>query len=233
MGNVSRRAFVRRTGAAAAALAVPACDSLTGRLESRRASYSFFNGDEAAFIEAAVARLIPADDVGPGALEADVPVFMDRQLGGAWGAGAGMYQSGPWHEVPAELGYQLPFTPAEVFRKAIRAINEELSNSDAGPFADLDPGAQDDYLRVLEEDDRDLGGVPANVFFDHLLRLTVEGFFADPIYGGNRDMLAWKMVGFPGAYANYYEFVDQYGIAFNRPPVSLAEGRGGHLNRNV
>src|SRR5438309_1344832 len=66
-----------------------------------------------------------------------------------------------------------------------------------------------------------------HVFFDSLLSMVIEGFFCDPVYGGNRDMVAWKMIGFPGAYANYYNLVDQHGVAFNREPMSLAEnGRG-------
>lgn len=227
MANVSRRAFIQGAGAVAAALAVPGCDRLTRQAENRRASYSFFNADEAAFIEHAVARLIPADETGPGALEADVPVYIDRQLAGAWGAGARLYRAGPWQSGVPELGYQLPFTPAEVFRNALRAIREELGETDGGEFAALDTEAQDAYLRTLEEEERDLGGVPSNIFFQYLLSMTVEGFFADPIYGGNKDMVGWKLVGFPGAYANYYEFVDQHGITFNRPPMSLAQKTSG------
>lgn len=230
MADVSRRAFLQGAGAVAATLALPGCDDLTRRAGSRQASYTFFNADEAAFIEPAVARLIPADETGPGALEADVHVYIDRQLSGAWGAGAGMYQSGPWLPTPAELGYQLPFTPAEVFRKALRAIVDELRDTDAGDFASLDADAQDAYLRALEEEERDLGGVPSNTFFQYLLDMTVEGFFADPVYGGNRDMVGWKLIGFPGAYANYYELVDQHGIAFDRPPVSIGEGSGGTID---
>ncbi len=226
MANVSRRTFLTGAGALAATLAASACEPLTSGTGTRRPSYSFLNSDEASFIESAVARLIPADELGPGALEADVPVYIDRQLGGAWGAGAGRYQSGPWRPGEPELGYQLPFTPAELFRNAIRAIAAELEASDAGAFASRDPTAQDDYLRSLEEDERDLGGVPSNIFFQALLDMAIEGFFADPIYGGNRDMVGWKLVGFPGAYANYYELVDQYGIEFKRPPISLAQAGG-------
>src|SRR5271168_4066151 len=59
-------------------------------------AYLFFNADEARFIEAACERLIPADELGPGALLAAVPLYLDRQLGGAWGAGERLYRSGPW-----------------------------------------------------------------------------------------------------------------------------------------
>lgn len=225
MANVSRRAFLHGAGTAAAALVVPGCETRSGAGEDRR-TYTFLNAEEASFIEAAVARLIPADENGPGALEADVPVFIDRQLASAWGAGAGLYQAGPWLSGSEQQGYQLPFTPAELFRKALAAIGDELRRSGSGGFAGLGPAEQDAYLKGLEEDDRDLGGMPAKIFFQYLLDTTVEGFFADPIHGGNRDMVGWKLVGFPGAYANYYEFVDRYGITFDRPPRSIADAHG-------
>jgi gluconate 2-dehydrogenase gamma chain len=83
----------------------------------------FFNNDEAAFIEAAVARLIPKDDQWGGALEADVPNYIDKQLAGAWGAGERLNRSGPWQPGTPSQGYQLPFTPAELFRAALAALN--------------------------------------------------------------------------------------------------------------
>ncbi|HEX3159499.1 MAG TPA: gluconate 2-dehydrogenase subunit 3 family protein [Gemmatimonadaceae bacterium] len=230
MANVSRRAFLQSAGAVAAALAVPACDRLAPKSGGRRASYSFFNADEAAFVEPAVARLIPADDLGPGALEAGVPTYMDRQLAGAWGAGAGLYRGGPWRAGQPGQGYQLPFTPAELFRKALRAIREDLAESAPDGFGALPVAEQDAYLRALDEGGRDLGGVPSEAFFGTLLGLTVEGFFSDPVYGGNQDMVGWKLVGFPGAYANYYEFVDQHGIAFRRPPMSLGQDASGSIH---
>ena len=61
--------------------------------------------------------------------------------------------------------------------------------------------AQDAYLKSLESGAHELDGQPLAVFFDMLLKMTVEGFFSDPVYGGNRDMVAWRMSGFPGAHA--------------------------------
>ena len=97
-------------------------------------AYLFFNREEAAFIEAAVARLIPRDDKWGGALEAGVPNFLDKQLGGAWGAGERLYRSGPWQPGTPSQGYQLPFTPAELFRTALTAINRELADAGEGRF---------------------------------------------------------------------------------------------------
>jgi len=215
--DASRRRLFKAAGAAGLAAAVP----LPAAAQPHPA-YLFFNASEAAFVEAAVARLIPKDELGPGALEAAVPAFIDRQLAGAWGAGERLYRSGPWREGTPSQGYQLPFTPAELFRNALRGV-------DAG-FAGMPPQEQDAYLRALEKEKRDLGGVPSDVFFKALLAATMEGFFADPVYGGNRDMAGWKLIGFPGAYANYYELVDQHNVRFTAPPMSLGQEARGQIH---
>ena len=230
MAKISRRSFLKSAGVAAAVIVAPGCERSPQQAANQRQRYSFFNPDEAVFIEGAVARLIPADETGPGALEADVPVYIDRQLAGAWGAGADLYRSGPWQSGKPEQGYQLPFTPAELFRNALRAITDDLRKSNRGSFAKLNAEDQDTYLQSLEKESRDLSGVPSDVFFESLLEMTIEGFFSDPAYGGNKNMIGWKLIGFPGAYANYYEFVDQHGIAFNRPPMSLAQDANGTVH---
>jgi gluconate 2-dehydrogenase gamma chain len=219
MEKISRRSLLKGAGAAAATFVVGGCER---QASDDRLTYTFLNADEAAFIEPAVARLIPSDETGPGALEAGVPTFIDRQLAGAWGAGEQLYRQGPWHSATPEFGYQLPFTPAELFRNALRAVNDELRRSNRD-FRTLATEQQDAYLEALEKGSRDLGGVPSKIFFESLLEITVEGYFCDPAYGGNKDMVSWKLIGFPGAYANYYELVDQHGVAFNRPPMSLGQ----------
>jgi gluconate 2-dehydrogenase gamma chain len=231
MDPLSRRSLFKGAGAAAAAAAVGSgCERSPQQAARPGPSYAFLDADEASFIEAAVARLIPADETGPGALQADVPTFIDRQLAGAWGAGEGLYRSGPWQPGKPEQGYQLPFTPAELFRHALRAIAEDLRKTNRSSFAKLKAEDQDAYLRALERESRDLGGVPSNIFFASLLEMTIEGFFSDPVYGGNKGMVGWKLIGFPGAYANFYEFVDQHGIAFTRPPMSLAQDARGTVH---
>jgi gluconate 2-dehydrogenase gamma chain len=225
----SRRKFLKSAGMAAATVtATPA--ALAAQADSATQGdaapqYLFFTPEEAAFIEAAVARLIPSDEAGPGAAEAGVANYIDKQLNGAWGGGARLYRSGPWRRGEPTQGYQLPFTPAELFRTACRALRAEDAKNGKS-FGERDAAAQDAYLRDLQESDRDLNGVPAKVFFESLWGMTVEGFFSDPVYGGNKDMVSWKMIGFPGAYATYYHLVDQHGIAFERPPMSMGqEGR--------
>jgi gluconate 2-dehydrogenase gamma chain len=191
-------------------------------------TYLFFSVAEAAFMEAAVDRLIPPDEVGPGANEAGVVTFIDRQLAGAWGAGERLYRSGPWAAGTPSQGYQLPFTPAELFRNALRALVQQ--GQQATPFEKLQGPQQDEWLTRLQNGTDALEGVPAKTFFESLLAMTIEGYFGDPAYGGNRDARAWAMVGFPGAYGNYYELVDRHGIAFDLPPRSFAQDGGGHVH---
>ncbi|MBV8360801.1 MAG: gluconate 2-dehydrogenase subunit 3 family protein [Deltaproteobacteria bacterium] len=246
MGQISRRAMIKTIGGwllTAAGLAFRVAKADEGRSPAvanhRRpvarsndpppTTYIFFNPEEAAFIEAAVARLIPADEEWGGALEAGVPNYIDKQLVGAWGAGERLYRSGPWYPGTPEQGYQLPFTPGELFHTALGAINK---SGDGVRFVKMTPNDQDAYLKRLEEGGKDLGGVPSNVFFAQFLELTLEGFFADPVYGGNRDMISWRMIGFPGAYASYYDLVDKHGIKLDRPPMSLAEDARGHVHMN-
>lgn len=240
--DLTRRFMLKATGAigasmlsaggaaAAAARGPDACSSGVARAapDASPTTYIFLNREEAAFIESAVARLIPADTKWPGALEAGVPNYIDKQLAGAWGTGERLYRSGPWRPGTPTQGYQLPFTPAELFHTALAAIDKDLAAA-ATPFSKMNSERQDAYLRGLETGGKDLGGVPSEVFFDHLWQCTLEGFFSDPVYGGNRDMTAWRMVGFPGAYASYYELVDHHGIKIDRAPTSLAEDAHGHV----
>jgi gluconate 2-dehydrogenase gamma chain len=244
MNELPRRRFFRAAGAAAATLAAQSNvlaappdhtmpDGMTGA--SAPQGYLFFQPDEAAFIEAAVERLIPGDETGPGARQAGVQFFLDKQLGGAWGAGERLYRSGPWQTGTPSQGYQLPFVPAELFRTALRAIADDVKRKQGKSFAQLPASDQDAYLKSLQSGSFDLNGVPCAVFFESLLGLTIEGYFGDPVYGGNKDMASWKMIGFPGAYADYYHLVDQHGMAYTRPPVSLAQNGKGviHIHPDI
>jgi gluconate 2-dehydrogenase gamma chain len=236
MSTISRRELLAKVGLAGLAAAINpqarARETAHAEHEHRKGEpaetseqgetqYLFFNREEAQFIEAAVARLIPTDQ-HPGAIEAGVPNYLDKQLGGAWGAGARLYMSGPWAPARPGLGYQLPLTPGELFHTAIKAINAELAKSDS-PFWEMPPEQQDEYLHRLEDGKVDLNGVPSDIFFSQLREMTVEGFFSDPVYGGNQDMVGWKMIGFPGAYASYYDLIDKHGIKLEREPVSLGQ----------
>ncbi len=221
--NPSRRRLLRAAGAGIA-VTIP-LRRVDAQPSAALQPYEFFSAAEARFVEAAAARLIPADELGPGALEAGVPRFIDRQLAGAYGAGARLYRAGPWRTGTPSQGYQLPHTPAELFRTAVRAIQSDLAQK--GGFDQLDPHAQDGYLDALSQGKVGLGAAGTSEFFEMLLAPTMEGYLGDPAYGGNLGMEAWKMIGFPGAYSNYYEMVGR-NLPLGAAPASLAEG--GHIH---
>jgi gluconate 2-dehydrogenase gamma chain len=194
----------------------------------------FLKQSERAFLKAAVDRLIPRDEHGSGAVEAGVVEFIDQQMAGDWGRGKMLYRHGPFRKGTPMQGYQLEYTPAELFRRSIAAIGEHFSGQGTS-FDQLTAEQKDAYLASLEKGESDLNGVPSNVFFEFLWKHTVEGFFADPIYGGNKNKVGWKYVGFPGAYADYYNLVDRHGLEFHREPVGIGEGAAhsmsGHQGR--
>lgn len=223
-----RRRFLKSSVGAIGVAAVPAA-SVPASVSAaephahggsaRAAKYMFFSAAEVAFVDAAVARLIPADELGPGAKEAGVTYFIDQQLFGGWGTMAKMYRQGPYAEGTPQQGYQSPLTPQEIFRVAIREINQHLGK----PFEKLAAKEQDEVLKNLEEGKLALESVPSRFFFNLLLEGTIDGFFADPIYGGNRDKVGWKLVGFPGVAAVYTTLVDKHGVPYNAEPVSIAD----------
>ena len=199
-------------------------------LGSLEEAYTFFTPPEAAFIEAAVARLIPADELGPGALEAGVAYFIDRELQGTFGTMAKNYRQGPWGEGTPEQGYQLSLTPQQLYRLGIEATNRYCQQNYEESFDQLSSEQQDQVLEGLEKGTISLDEIPAKTFFDLLHDNTVEGFFADPAYGGNRDKIGWRLVGFPGGAAHYVDLIEEY---YNQPyqvePVSIADVQQGKV----
>lgn len=187
-----------------------------------RPGYIFFSPAEAAFVEAAAARLIPSDATGPGAIEAEVPRFIDRQLAGPYGEGDRFYLQPPFPKGQPTQGWQMG-APASVYRASIAAVDAWASATYGRAFVALDPATQNSALKALEEGKADLGGgADAKAFFTLLLQNMIEGYFADPIYGGNRGMSAWAMIGFPGARYDLTPWVSRYGERYALPPVGLA-----------
>jgi gluconate 2-dehydrogenase gamma chain len=188
--------------------------------------FSYFTPVEFTFVEAAVARLIPNDELGPGAREAGVATFIDRQLSGPYGRAETWYMQGPWKQGTDQQGYQLKLTPAQLYRTAIADIGDWCSKNGKRPFAENDTNAQDEMLHDLEKGNITLARAPAKDFFTMLLQNTVEGFLADPMYGGNRNFVGWKLIGFPGPRYNYVAEIDQYGKHYAMPTIGLL-GRDG------
>ncbi len=189
--------------------------------------YQFLTEAEVAFLNAAVARLIPADDLGPGAKEAGATFFIDRQLAGPYGQAAHWYMQGPWATGEKTQGYQSRMSPAELYRAAIKSIDDHCRKTlNSRAFAALSADEQDQTLSGLEKGEIKLTDVDAQTFFDLLLQNTVEGFFSDPLYGGNRDMVGWKLIGFPGARYDYRPYVGKHNQKLTFEPVGIT-GRPG------
>ncbi|HVQ31118.1 MAG TPA: gluconate 2-dehydrogenase subunit 3 family protein [Vicinamibacteria bacterium] len=190
-------------------------------------TYAYLTAPEVSFLEAALARLIPEDELGPGAKEAGVAVFIDRQLAGEFGAMSREYRSGPWPEGTPQQGYQSRLTPREVYRAAIAETDERCLGLHGKRFAALEASQQEDVLKALDEGTLSLTSAPSRTFFALLWQNTQEGFFADPIHGGNRDKAGWRLVGFPGVAAVYTEQIEKHGVPYRVEPVSIADLRQG------
>ncbi|WP_042270240.1 gluconate 2-dehydrogenase subunit 3 family protein [Paraburkholderia heleia] len=183
---------------------------------------TFFTAAEWDFLHAAVDELIPADSTGAGALEAGVPEFIDRQMETPYGHGRLWYMHGPFHpEAVPELGYQLGLVPRDVYRHGIEGCNAACVRDHGKVFAQLPRETRVQVLEQLEAGKLHLDAVPPKLFFSTLLKNTKEGYFADPMYGGNRHMAGWKMIGFPGARADYADWVEQPGVKYPLGPVSI------------
>jgi gluconate 2-dehydrogenase gamma chain len=247
MSDVSRKDFLTTVGTVGAGVGLPVAVSAetapvqvaethtppgkhpgkkkpAAPLTSEPEAYTYFTEPEWKFVEAAVERLIPADAHGPGAFEAGVAFYIDQQLAGAYGLAAKMYKRGPWvPSAPPQFGYQLALTPQQVYRLGIAATNAYCTKAHGKTFDALSPANQDEVLNQLDQAKLSFDQVPAKAFFEMLLATTIEGFFADPLYGGNRDKIGWKLVGFPGAAAAYIGLIERHNVAYNVTPVGISD----------
>ncbi|WP_049907098.1 gluconate 2-dehydrogenase subunit 3 family protein [Halovivax asiaticus] len=211
----------------------------------------YFTIQQARVVHDLTGRIYPSDDLGPGAPEAGVVYFIDHQLNSAWGRGEQWYMEGPfagrdptdpfqnegvstdeetdvpWAETtPAQTqGWQYPLTPNEAYDRGIAAIEAHVQSTyDASTYTELDGDQQDEVVAALEADEVETfegTGIAAGDFFALLYQNTLEGMFSDPMYGGNREMVGWRLKGFPGtpgALGSYRELItdDEY--------IELAEG---------
>ena len=187
-------------------------------------SWHFFTPAEGRTIEAIVDRVIPPDPEAPGAKEAGCAVFIDRQLAGPFGRAEGRYISGPFVKGTKEQGSQSRFDPAAQYRAAIRAIDAYSKQKfDGHAFVDLAAADQDAVVGAIEAGTLPIEDIDTKSFWTMLLKNTREGFFADPIYGGNRDMAGWKMLGFPGARYDHSDWIDRHNEPYPHPPIGITE----------
>jgi len=179
---------------------------------------------EAAFLSAAADTMIPADELSPSGTDCGVVTYIDRQLAGAYGAGAKTYRNGPFRRGKPEQGYQLALTPRQYFATGIAAANGWARKTYGKEFDRLAPADRAAALSAMEHGTAQFDNFSAHAFFIRLHAMVMEGFFSDPMYGGNRNKVSWEMLGFPGLPATYADKVDAH---FNKryvaPPKSIAD----------
>jgi gluconate 2-dehydrogenase gamma chain len=230
--TIPRRAFLKGAVVGTAALAAgqpaPAQAQTPAAIPAAAATDAepllTLTATEHAFIVAAVDTLIPADELSPSGSQCGVAVFIDRQLAGAYGTGARLYRQGPFPKAKPELGYQLSLNPREFFRAGIESANAWTRKIYGKDFDRLSETDREAALKAMEDNKAPFDGLSSRMFFEALLQITMEGFFADPIYGGNRELAAWKMIGYPGLPATYREdIVTYFGKKYDKPPRSIAD----------
>lgn len=227
-GYPSRRSILKATAASIALTGLPVlaraqADPPPVPLEEYKREY--FDDAEWLFVMAAVARLIPSEGEGPGAIEARVPVFIDRQLATDYGRATDWYMAGP-HMADADplLGWQSPLGPADTYRQAIPVFNAWCEKQHGAIFSALEPAQQDEALTALQKNKVGLAPELRN-FFTLLLQNTKVGYFVDPMYGGNYQMQSWVYIGFPGARASYREWATRHNTPYPLGPVSIKGDR--------
>jgi gluconate 2-dehydrogenase gamma chain len=199
--------------------------SSTGSNGSAPAGYSFLNLDEAAFVEALVDHMVPEDELSPKGTDIGINIYIDRALAGGWGKGDRLYMQGPWKLGVPSQGYQLPLTPAELYRNGIAATNAHCVKTYGQPFERLDEKQKEEVLLGLQSGKVTFdNGLPSRTFWSTVYQTVIEGMFSDPIYGGNRDKAGWRMLGFPGAIAVHRENIERYrDKKFPAEPVGIAD----------
>ena len=236
--SIPRRSFLKGAGAAGAAAATvlgghsePAQAQVPTQAPAPAAVPSAagealltLTATEAAFLSAAYDTFIPADTMSPCGTDCGLVTYIDRQLAGAWGNGARFYRNGPFLQGKPEHGYQLPLTPHEFFAAGIKAANAWTRKTHGKDFDRLAPGERDVALKAMEAGKAEFPDFNSKPFFEALYRSAMEGFFADPIYGGNRNKVSWRMVGYPGLPASYGAKAEAYrGKKLNIEPQSIAD----------
>jgi gluconate 2-dehydrogenase gamma chain len=204
-----RRHFLTLSAATLGGVLVYSLDRKSSLLASEqkpiRIPLRFFTEAEAVIVAAAASRIFPSDDSGPGAREAGVAVYIDRQLAASYGRDRFRYTQPPFEDALPELGYQAKETPSQIYREGLKALKG---------FHLLPPAEQDKALHQIE----------SSVFFALLRQNTIEGMFCDPLHGGNTGMVGWQLIGFPGPRMSNFDDVEKhYGEAFRPKPASLGQ----------
>lgn len=240
--NVSRRRFVKGTGLVLGGLAG---GSLLGGLvtnkfvtepgtstkndgnttkEYTEARMFFTRLEDFKTLEQAVERIYPEDENGPGAMELGAAYFIDKQLAGEWGVNSKEYMKGPFVKGKDNEyhGYQSRLTRGDIFKVGLRKLNEVSQSHFGENFYEIDEERQIEILTTFENGEVDMVGVQSDTFFNLLRRMTLEGVYSDPLYGGNKNMMGWKMKEFPGPKPAYIDVIEEEEFV-KMDPISLKD----------
>jgi gluconate 2-dehydrogenase gamma chain len=189
--------------------------------------YQSLGPDEAGFVEAMVNVMCPADHLTPSGVDCGLATYIDRQLAGGFGQGERLYMRGPWRKGKPQLGYQLPLTPEQFFKAGIAAANAACKARFGKTFFALPAADADAFLKDIAAGKVSDPRVPLGLWFNGLVYpLFSQACFADPIYGGNRDKVFWRVIGYPGLPATHqHDMVDFRGKPFPgaKDPKSIAD----------
>jgi len=219
----SRRNFLKNSGLTVGGLVVggalggllvrnnePETDVKTEQTQNTNPNEAlmFFYPDEYNTTVAAAERIFPKDDIGPGAADLNVAIYIDHQLASQWGVNAREYRMGPWYEPEPTQGDQVRLLRKDLFRLGLKQLDNFSNKKFKNNFINLEPKEQDEVLVAFEQGEAgSISGVSSADFFQLLRTLTLEGVYADPMYGGNNQMNGWAMRKFPGTRMNYVKEV--------------------------
>ena len=177
--------------------------------ESYNHAFMYFtNPAQFEVLKAAIDRIYPEDENGPGATGLGVHFFIDHQLAGTYGHNARDYMQGPFAPGSNFQGYQSPLKRHQVFDVGLDALQTYSQSQYKKDFPDITDDQKDTILKAFAEDKVPLKGVTSKTFFSILRALTLEGVYSDPLYGGNRNMEGWKMKKFPGSQMAYINQIE-------------------------
>ena len=173
--RLSRREMLKRTVVAGAVATVPLRQgNVRAEQHTGQPVFETLTQGEGKTLSAVVARLMPADENGPGATEAKADRYIDRALSGSLRSSLNTYRQG------------------------FVALNRYAESIYGSQFSDLSIEAQDQVLSDLEDDTATGFSPNASSFFEVVRSHTIQGVFSDPAYGGNDDFVGWKLLGYPG-----------------------------------
>lgn len=233
--RLSRRRFIKNSGYAVGGLAVGGVigsvipwdteqqNKQTTPEKTKNYNQALMNFSQAEFkiVDAATERIFPKDENGPGAKELGVAYYIDHQLAGSYGLNARDYMDPPFFHGEKVQGYQGRLRRNEIFKIALREMQNYSQKKYKKGFISLTEEEQDAILTDFADDKVNLMTVSPSGFFELLRSMTLEGVYSDPLYSGNIDMDGWKMRNYPGNQMNYTDIIEE--DFKDIPPKSLRD----------